>query len=233
MPKKGEDTKAHQRYRNVAGQIVPGVTTILGVLNKPALVPWAWKLGMEGQDYRKVVDKAADIGTIAHGMVEAYLNGKAPDFKFYPAATVELALIPFSNFVEWWEQQALRMITTEHSVVSEIMQCGGAIDCVAQHSTGLWRIDIKASKGVWDEMLYQVAAYWAMWNECYPERPIQSAHIVHLDKQSGALNHHRYPALFKELEIFRLCRAIYELQKSSDPKRRLDRLYRKFNLERL
>ena len=37
-------SKTHQRYYDKAGTMLPGVTTILGVLNKPALVPWANKL---------------------------------------------------------------------------------------------------------------------------------------------------------------------------------------------
>ena len=40
--------RAHQRYKIEDGTIVPGVTTVVGILNKPALVPWANKLGLEG-----------------------------------------------------------------------------------------------------------------------------------------------------------------------------------------
>ena len=36
-----------QGYHNDAGHRVPGVTTVLGVLNKPALVGWAGKLCTE------------------------------------------------------------------------------------------------------------------------------------------------------------------------------------------
>lgn len=35
-----KSSKAHQVYKNREGKRVPGCTTITGVLNKPALVPW-------------------------------------------------------------------------------------------------------------------------------------------------------------------------------------------------
>src|SRR3989304_9918491 len=75
-------TAAHQRYRNKAGAIVPGVTTVIGLLAKPALVPWAWKLGMQGEDMNKVRDMAADIGTATHYMAECIFKGQVPDFQF-------------------------------------------------------------------------------------------------------------------------------------------------------
>src|SRR5438093_1588565 len=38
-------TASHTVYKNAAGKRVPGVTTILGILNKPALLKWAWEQG--------------------------------------------------------------------------------------------------------------------------------------------------------------------------------------------
>jgi len=50
---------AHQPYRLADGSIVPSVTTILGILDKPRLPYWAWDLGRQGLDYREVRDAAA------------------------------------------------------------------------------------------------------------------------------------------------------------------------------
>ena len=51
--------RQHTVYKLASGARVPGVTTVLSVLNKPALVPWANKLGLEGIDVRKYVDALA------------------------------------------------------------------------------------------------------------------------------------------------------------------------------
>jgi hypothetical protein len=56
---------------------VPGVTTIIGKFKESGgLVHWAWDLGMQGIDYRKARDDAANVGTIAHGMVEQWIKGE-------------------------------------------------------------------------------------------------------------------------------------------------------------
>src|SRR5439155_21898181 len=55
----GDKVKAHVRYYTSKGEQVPGVTTILSVLNKPALVSWANRMGLQGIDTHKYVDEAA------------------------------------------------------------------------------------------------------------------------------------------------------------------------------
>jgi len=43
------DLKApHTRYQNAAGDVLPGVTTVLGVLNKPPLLDWAARVERDG-----------------------------------------------------------------------------------------------------------------------------------------------------------------------------------------
>ena len=59
-------SKAHIRYKLKDGTVVPGATTITGLLNKPFLITWANRLGLEGIDSTKYRDAAADIGTLAH-----------------------------------------------------------------------------------------------------------------------------------------------------------------------
>lgn len=224
-------TKAHQRYRTKDSTIVPGVTTILNLLNKPALVPWAWKLGMQGLDYRKVVGQAASIGTIAHYLVECYLKGEEPELEEYSPADLAQATLAAQGFVEWWEVQGLKVVGSEVMLVSERWRYGGSLDIVCEKvSTGkLWLLDIKTSKGIYDEMRYQLAAYWRLWDENQaPEnktfmkgRLITEAHIIQLDKETGTPHFHPMgTTLDTEWEIFQHLRAIYSLQKQVDPKRR-------------
>lgn len=57
MPSK---TKIHTVYKLEDGTRVPSVTTILGILNKPALVEWAYQCGCQGLDYKAVRDQAGE-----------------------------------------------------------------------------------------------------------------------------------------------------------------------------
>ena len=45
--------RVHTVYKTKDGKRVPGVTTILGVINKPALVRWANNLGLQGIDSQR------------------------------------------------------------------------------------------------------------------------------------------------------------------------------------
>ena len=69
----------HRIYRNAAGRRVPGETTILGVINKPALAEWANQQGLAGVDTEKTVRYAADLGTVTHARIEAFVRGMELD----------------------------------------------------------------------------------------------------------------------------------------------------------
>ncbi len=217
-------TKAHQRYRTTGGTIVPGVTTILNLLAKPALIWWAWNLGMNGEDYRKVKDKAADIGTVTHYLVECNINGIEPELDDYPPNIVKVAEKAFKGFIDWKKTQDLKTLGCEVAVVSEEHLFGGMIDWVAKNrETGtVWLYDVKTSKAVYPEYWYQVAAYKMAWDELNPDRKIEHVAIIHLDKITGLCTVHPHGGLEKEFKIFLALREVYALQKGMDSKRRTD-----------
>ena len=219
---KESPTAAHQRYRNKAQAIIPGVTTVIGLLAKPALVPWAWKLGMQGEDMNKVRDLAADIGTATHYItVECRLKGLEPDLAHYTPYVVAAAKKMEPEFIKYLKQNPADLIASEVSVVSERWQYGGCIDWICRpKATGLVTIrDIKTSKGIYAEYLIQIAAYEQAWNEVHPEMPIEAREAIHLDKETGLLTVHPFGDLSTEWEIFKHLRAIYMLQKKADPQR--------------
>lgn len=224
-------TAAHQRYKTQAGLIVPGVTTILNLLAKPALIYWSWNLGMQGQDYRKVTQKAADIGTIAHYMVECHLKGIKPDqaqMDEYAPANIKPAELAYHQFEEWWQKQGWKTVGAEIQLVSEKYLFGGSLDCVAQDTAGKYiLIDVKTSKAIYDTMKYQLSAYWNLWEENNPDKPLSNSIIIHLDKLTGNLTPHNMGNdLSTQWELFLHLRAIYSLQKRDDKHRNKDKAIR-------
>jgi len=212
-------TKAHQRYRNSKGHIVPGVTTVIGLLAKPALIGWAWRLGMQGEDMNKVRDLAANIGTCAHYMVECFLNGEEPDLSHFTPYTAGVAKPLEAAFVEWHKRQIVETLAVEVQLVSENWQFGGCIDWVARLNGEVTLLDLKTSKGIYPEYRIQLAAYKYMWNEHHPDMPIEKIVVIHLDKESKDLSIHPFSDLSTEWEIFIHLRQIYILQKQTDPRR--------------
>lgn len=72
-------------YKNKKGQKVPGVTTVIGRFkDSGGLLYWACEQGkaIERGEISRLYDRrdaAADAGTIAHSLVEMYINGEIED----------------------------------------------------------------------------------------------------------------------------------------------------------
>ena len=152
-----KSAKAHTKYINNAGVQVPGVTTILGVLNKPALVKWANNLGLQGIDSTKYRDKAANVGTLAHLMVQNFLQETKGDYSDFSSEEINLAENCLISFYEWYKNNSVKPIFLEKGFVSELHQYGGTIDCYAVLNGKPTLLDFKTSSGIWPEMLHQVA----------------------------------------------------------------------------
>jgi len=157
----------HQKYFLADGTQVPGGSTVSKIGDDPAaLIAWAHKLGREGKDYRKVVQEACDVGTLAHFMIEAFLNGFVCDLDDYETELIEKALGCYNKFVDWWDEQNLAKVATEIQLVNEAYRYGGTIDLIAKKKNGDHvLIDFKTSKAISPSYWRQCAGYAALWNE--------------------------------------------------------------------
>jgi hypothetical protein len=160
MTAKLNGTKAHQRYYTSDGQLVPGVTTIINQLDKPALLAWAYNCGVQGIDFRKYRDKSADVGTCGHYLIECHLKGENPDLDIYSKDTINLAENAYIKFLEWEKEVGgIKLIHSERGLVSEKHRYGGTLDIIAVIQGQIELIDIKTGSGIYDTMAMQLAAY--------------------------------------------------------------------------
>jgi len=205
-------SRAHIRYTLKDGTIVPGVTTILSVLNKPALVKWANNLGLQGIDSSKYVDEKAAIGTLTHQMIADYLQRKETDTSEYSKVQIDQAENAVLSFLEWEKTHHIELVLIEEPMVSELYKFGGTIDCLGQMNGSLCLLDFKTSSGIFPEMMIQVVAY----------RQLLIEHGYKVD-QAIILRVGRTPdegfedRLINELDrrwqIFEHCLEIYRLQR--------------------
>jgi hypothetical protein len=200
-------------YRNADGKSLTGVTTIIGNnngWNKGALMGWAFNRGKEGKSLRD--QEALDVGTIAHNMIEADLKHIPFEVPNVIKSILDKVENSFLAWLEWKDSVGIEIIASEKSLVSENWQYGGSID-VAMVKKVISILDLKTSNDVYVDHRIQIRAYGELWNENYPEKPIQAYYLLRLGKEDGSFAYHYWPSLDKEWEVFKHLLALEELRK--------------------
>jgi len=206
-------TKVHTVYK-LNGVRVPGVTTILGVLAKEALIHWAWDLGTKGIDYRKYRDVLADIGTLTHILVQCEFTGEKPDTSSFSKEQIDKAENCLISFYEWQKGHKIKPLLTEKALVSRL-GFGGTIDCLAMVDGAKTLLDFKTGKAIYDEYFYQLAAYNKLLQENgHPD--VQNVRILRIGRdESEGFEERLIPVanLKAHWRIFASCLVIYKCRK--------------------
>lgn len=200
-------------YKNVAGQKVPGTTTIIGRFKESGgLLQWAFKQGQSGAPTLYAErDKAAEAGTIAHDMIEASILGKPQPIVAADPDILAKALNAFKQFGEWYELSKMELVATEKSYVSEKHQFGGTVDAIGKDSKGrIVLVDWKTSNAVYQDYLVQLAAYALLLEECSEWRP-EGFHLLRVSKESADFAHHFFGELEDAKRAFILMRELYDI----------------------
>ena len=175
------DDKRH--IYTVNDKVVYGVTSIIGVLNKPALMYWAvnqavdflgvnWIAGKEYdeveiktllEDARKAhrvkKDKSADIGTMIHGWIEKYVKARI-EKKPVPKRPINKEMQNAINgFFSWAKKNKVQLIACEQKIYSKKYRYAGTFDLEAKVNGKRTIIDFKTGKALYPEMFLQASAY--------------------------------------------------------------------------
>lgn len=192
----------------IDGEKVPGVTTITGRFkDSGGLIYWAWQQGKDGKDFRDTKQKAADAGTVAHGMVEADWHGKTFDSSTYPDDVRAKADHAFLAYLEWKNRVNLKVIKPELTLLSKIHKFGGTLDALFVGDK-LVLGDWKTSNGIYPDMLVQVAGgYSLLWQEHYPDQPLHGVEIIRFSKPDKADDPITFTDHFWSAEIIPIAQA--------------------------
>jgi len=213
--------KQHTVYKNKEGKRVPGTTTITGIMNKPALVGWANNLGLEGIKVREYVDDLAQIGTLAHYMVECHINSKIMNKEMKPNLDdstpnqTKSAETSFNKFLNWESKNEVIYISSEKQAVSEEHQYGGMIDIYCMLNNVYTLLDIKTCKAIYPDHFLQVGGgYFPLLKE--QDLPVEEARIIRIGRseEEGIEAEDRLiPDLEKYQKLFLMCKSIYDIKK--------------------
>lgn len=196
------------------GTRVPGTTTITGRFkDSGALMYWACS---QGQKYpnkptmealRGEAEEAAEIGTQAHELFEAWLHNEYENVVhegIHPKA-----FQAFDNACRWWNQQKGKVVWSEEPLVSPSMRFGGTPDHVIKVGRKLRIMDVKTG-GVYMDALLQVAAYGYLVEEVKGQK-ISGYDIVRFSKDEADFVHRSFEDLSDAWEMFKLLRQAYDL----------------------
>src|SRR5262245_216140 len=111
--------KPHTRYYSKDGFLLPGTTTILGVLNKPALIPWANQLGLRAAKVRAYVDTLALIGTLGHDLISSHNKKVVFEPNGHPPELIDKAENCLLSYLEWAKHHTIEPLLCEAPLVSE------------------------------------------------------------------------------------------------------------------
>lgn len=186
------DEKPYRRYI-LNGEQVPSVTTVIGILNKPALPHWsarvtaegAWRLARRkgyqlpdnswkfiadlkryGYDHRSATKGAADRGVDVHAVWEAWNERKEiPNANAYPEDRRGY-IRAMAAFIMEHQPECLE---SERVVGSAVHGFAGRLDTVVVLKTedGPAVVDVKTSKAVYPESHFpQLVGYEIARREC-------------------------------------------------------------------
>ena len=189
---------AHTIYKNEKGKRLKSVTTIInGNLgwNKGALIGWTRKHCLNGDDSMKLLKEAGRIGTLAHKMIEEYINGGSVCLDDYTPNEISQAKTAYYGFHKWFEDNDVKFYETELKLVSEQYQFGGTMDAVCEVNGRLILADWKTSSDIYSEYLIQAAAYRQLYTEYHNYDhwyKIKGATILKLNKEITGYEEHHY-----------------------------------------
>ena len=206
------DDKLHAYRWREKDLLVSGVTKIIGILDKPALVQWAANMASEyvlgevakhlwppTEDrleeickeaktaHRKFSKSATDIGKAVHAFAERALVEHRIRLPEDPQTRKGA-----EAFLTWLHATDMQPINVERMCFSRTHWYAGTCDFYGHINGDLCVMDLKTSSGLYPEMLFQLAAYAIAISEETGER-IDHGYIVRLDKKTGKCEPHYVP----------------------------------------
>lgn len=187
-------------------RIIPSVTTILSIINKPALVAWAANTAIKsvkeqispGVSYdelqleaifessriahvKKKID-AGNYGTFMHDWIEKYIQNGDNNLPVAPILRESV-----NNFILWVKKNNVKFLVSEQIIFSKKYEYAGKLDTICMINGELYLIDWKTSNGIYPlEMGAQLAAYKLAREEEFGEE-YKGIGIVRIDKVDGSL----------------------------------------------
>ncbi len=181
-------------YVLLDGTKAPSVTTIIGQnlgWNKNVLINWAKRQTMIGKDADRVLQDAADTGTLTHLLIENHQRGLDTDTKDFTRSQTEKAMIAFSGYLKWVEKTQFKALANEVVIVDEEQRIAGTIDCIDKMGDDLVVIDWKTSRWLYKEHKIQISKYVDMYERKQPKAQVKYGMVLRFEKEECKFHQHK------------------------------------------
>lgn len=171
-------------------RFVPRVTSILSsMLSEEYLMGWANYLGFKRQNYKSVVEEAAQKGSYTHESIENYItNGIEPNTGTLPVQFRTAVQNAYDSFKLWWDivtKNKYKVIYQEFPLVCEWF--GGTLDLLMEINDKVYLFDFKTSNHPSYKYFIQLSAYIYMLKILY-NIEVDGCAIIMLDKTQVHFN---------------------------------------------
>lgn len=214
------------RYYRRNSQYYPSVTYVLGYYPKGKFFEdWLKKVGYASE---YIVKKAAEEGTLVHGMIEEYLNGAELNFLNQygnPQYDPDVWQM-FLKFVEFWELYNPKLIEIEVHLFSDELKVAGTCDIICEIDGKLWLLDFKTSNQIQTTYELQTAVYGQCYKECYG-KTVDNYGILWLKSTKRKLNKEKMQgkgwevvlptrSYEENIDIFKTVKRLFDLENPND-----------------
>ena len=230
----------HHIY-TVNGKTVYGVTSITGIIDKPALKYWAVNMGIEylkenlkpgkaldeieistllteaKSAHTKRLSKAGDIGTLIHEWLGKYIKARI-EKKPIPKRPVNKEMQKaIDGFFSWARKNEVKLIASEQKVYSKRYGYAGTFDLFASVNGKKTIIDFKTSKEIYPEMFLQASAYLQAKEEELGKTISGGVSILRLSKENKEIIPFEVCSVDRKevsylIKVFYCCLGIYKWQ---------------------
>lgn len=203
-----------EHWYKIGSEFIPSVTSICGVLDKPALIPraiWLYKqfllnagevitpamVEQGAKEWRRVSQEATAIGTLVHDYCEAFATGRPCEMPTDPQA-----INGVQAFLSRFNDHNIKFLENERFIYSMEHGYCGKFDTIVEVNSKRYLVDFKTSKDFYPmEMGMQLAAYRFAYEEETGEK-LDWQFILRFGKDTGDFETHRCKEYEQDLEAF-------------------------------
>lgn len=194
------------------------VTTILKIIDKPALMYWFGRevyyamLQNPKLDEREALqapyatsDKAKSRGSTIHSIVEAFKSTEQR-IESIPLHLRDYALA----FYDFMQDFDIEILEQEKSFVSKKYGIAGTLDMYAKIGNKKFIVDVKTGKDIYPESGLQMSAYKAMALENGYEVDEIATLLLETGKDNKPTGKYKFQTMEYSMDTFLACKKVYE-----------------------